>query len=129
MPTFIAKHFSSVVMTCVIVISFFVFIFQLISVNATRDAKSNAIRRIEKDCVKLSEEIKSLESLKDRQQNAALLENDPHLPEDFKGEISSDCIIRVRTMSTPYGTSRRSSALTPKALAIELNELAVHSGR
>ncbi|MBR6797396.1 MAG: hypothetical protein IKM45_01740 [Opitutales bacterium] len=129
MPNYISKHLPSFLMGCVIAVSFLVFVFQLVSVNATRDAKSNAIRRIEKDCVKLKEEIKSLEALKDRQQNAALLERNPHLPEDFKEEISSDSIIRVRTMSTPYGTSRRASSLTPKALAIELNELALQSGR
>jgi hypothetical protein len=129
MPNFVSKHFSSVLMSCVIAVSFLVFVFQLVAVNANRDARSNSIRKIEKDCVKLKEEIKSLEALKDRQQNAALLERNPALPENFTEEVPSDCIIRVRTMSIPYGAGRNTSSVTPKTLAVELNELALISGR
>ncbi|MBQ8445730.1 MAG: hypothetical protein IJX22_05035 [Opitutales bacterium] len=128
MHPFISKYFSSILMACVIVVSFFVFIFQLVSVNASRDARSNSIRRIEKECVVRQERIKSLEALKERQQNAALLKHNPALPENFTEEVPSQCIIRVRPMSTPYGAGRSSSARTPKTLAVELSELAVASG-
>lgn len=129
MPPFISKYFSSILMTCVIAVSFFVFIFQLVAVNASRDARSNSIRNIEKSCVTLQESIKSLEALKERQQNAPLLMRNPALSESFTDEVPSECVIRVRTMSIPYGTGRSTSSLTPKALAVELNELALSSGR
>lgn len=116
-------------MTCVIAVSFFVFVFQLVAVNASRDARSNSIRSIEKDCIMLQERIKSQEALKERQQNASLLKKNPALSESFTDEVPSECVIRVRTMSIPYGAGRSTSSLTPKALAVELNELALTSGR
>ncbi len=129
MHPFVSKYFSSLIVSGVIAVSFFVFIFQLVSVNANRDARSNSIRGIERECVKLKEEIKSLEALKDRLQNAALLKHNSALPEGFKEDVPADRVIRVRTMSIPYGTGRRSVSTTPKTLAVELNELSLLSSR
>ena len=124
MFSYICKNFSNACMLLVIACTFLVAMFQLVSVNATRDRKSDGIRRIEKECAGLSEEIKSLQATKARLCNAEILRGNAGLPKDFR-EPKPEEIIRVRTMSIPHGTGRVQSA--PKALAVELSELAALS--
>ncbi len=124
MFSYICKNFPNACIIGIIVGTFFVAMFQLISVNATRDRESDSIRRIEKECTELEKEIESLRAQKARLCNAETLGGNPALPKDFKEPKK---IIRVRTMSIPYGTGRIQPA--PKALAIDLSELAALSSR
>lgn len=122
MTNYIFKNFPNACMLCVILASFFIFIFQLVSINASRDVKSDSISRIERDCAKLATEIKALQATKARLCNSELLRHNPGISEDLK-EVPNEKIIRVRPHSIPYGTGRN-TAPVPKALAIELTELA-----
>lgn len=123
MFSYICKNFSNVCMLCVIAGTFLVATFQLVSVNATRDRKSDGIRRIEKECAALTEEIKSLQATKARLCNTEILRGNAGLPKDFK---EPEQIIRVRTTNIPHGVGRAVS-VKPKALAVELSELAAYS--
>ncbi len=123
----IFKTLSNLIALCVIVVTLFLFIFQLVSVNATRDRKSDDIRRTEKACINLKNEIKALRADKERLCNAEILRRNQELPADMK-EVPNEKIIRVRTMSVPCGTGRY-AAPAPQELAIELNELAALSKR
>lgn len=127
MFNFITKNFPNVCAGLVIIATFFIFIFQLVSINASRDVKSANIRRIERECAKLETEIKDLQAKKERLCNTEILRANSGLPEDFK-EIPNEDIIRVRTRSVPYGASR-SRTSNAKDVAVELNELAIISKR
>ena len=119
MFSFIYKNFPNVCMFCVIIGTAFVATFQLVSVNATRDRKSDDIRRIEKDCAALEKEIESLQAQKATLCNTQTLSWNRALRGGFK---EPEKIIRVRTMCIPYASGRVQPA--PKALAVDLCELA-----
>lgn len=122
------RHFPSICVAGIMAITLFVFIFQLVAVNASRDAKSDNIRRIERDCQRLREEIKSLEETKARLCNAEVLRCNPAVEKRGLREIPNGQIIRVRPQNVPFSVGS-SSTLPPRALAIELSELATLSRR
>lgn len=123
------RHFPSFCVLGFMLISLFAFIFQLVAINASRDAKSDNIRRIEHDCAKLAGDIKSLEETKARLCNAEVLRCSPAIQALALKDVPNEKIIRVRTPRTSVPSGRQASAfaLQPKALAVELNELATLS--
>ena len=122
------RHFPSLCVAGVMALTLFVFIFQLVAINASRDAKSDNIRRIERDCRRLREEIKSLEETKARLCNAEVLRCNPAVEARGLREVPNEQIIRVRPQDVPFFAGGN-TALPPKALAIELSELATLSRR
>ncbi len=119
MFSYICKNFPNIFVIGIIVATFCVATFKLVSVNATRDRKSDDIRRIEKDCAALEKEIESLQAQKAKLCNTKTLSGNPALPGGFK---EPEKIIRVRTMCIPYASGRVQPA--PKTLAVDLCELA-----
>lgn len=125
MSKFIFRNFPNVCAVCVAAATLFLFVFQLLAVNATRDAASERIRAIGEECKVQKDRIKALQAEKDR------LCNTEALRQNISGELKdvpNENIIRVRTMSIPYGAGRDVS-LNPKALAVELTELATLTKR
>ncbi|HIV03737.1 MAG TPA: hypothetical protein IAC75_01115 [Candidatus Spyradosoma merdigallinarum] len=120
----VKKHIMNIALGGLLVVTLLYFVFQLVSANATRDRTSDNIARIEKECVRLTESIRGLQATKDRLCNAELLRHNPCLPAELK-EIPNENIRRVDMMSAPRGSGRLAAPPVPKALAIELSEMAL----
>lgn len=126
MSKYIFKNFPNFCAVCIILGTLFLFIFQLLSVNATRDRASERIREIEAACKQEEATIRSLDDTKTRlcESNVlrATLQREQTGTEYFME--SPETIIRVRPQSIPYGAGR---APAPQTTAVELSELAALS--
>lgn len=127
MSKYFFKYFPNVLVSAVIFLTFLGFIFQQVSINATRDRKSDEIRRNEEEREQLKEKIMKLQSDLDSLCNAEKLRGNLALPADFS-EVPNQEIIRVRTKSIPCGGGT-GAVLSPQDLAIDLTELAALAKR
>lgn len=126
MPQFISKNFASFCAVCVIVVTLFVFVFRLVSIQAERDAKSDAISAIEAQSAQLKKELENLRAEKERLCNTEKIRHNPILPHALR-EVPNEEIIRVRTQSIPYGSGKNSAGA--RSLAVELTDLAALTKR